>query len=246
MGGIDESEGGEDIVHADLIHTAEINGAYAQETGGTGHVTADDVHGGSDGTGEARFSGAEDSGSAASVKRGHVHGPAVIAQDAGGMAQPGQEFPEGGLTGQVAVGHLQVAGDIGADREIGFRAQEDDFPVILAGQGAGGLSKALGRPAFGRAVFRTRADGQPRGGRGHRPGQGASDGWKREQTTAGRFWQAIGDVSGQVQSIQSLVTDSAATIVAGDDIGEQPAAAVTGKANAARDAGHSDFQGGAE
>lgn len=94
-------DGGNDFLHGDFFHAAEVDRAFAEEAGAAFHFLADDFAAGAAGASEDGFGGAENSDQRCADEVGEVHGAGVVGQETAELRKQIHQLAERRLSCEV-------------------------------------------------------------------------------------------------------------------------------------------------
>ena len=94
-------DGGNDFLHGDFCHAAEVDGAFAEEAGAAFHFLANDLAARASGTGQDGFCGSENGDERCADEVGEVHGAGVVGQEAAELGEQIHQLAECGFSCEV-------------------------------------------------------------------------------------------------------------------------------------------------
>ena len=163
-----------------------------------------------------------------------MHRAGVVGEKQRAFAQLGRELIERRFADAIQTVRAQRRFNRGASFPIGRRAEEDPLHGTLLRDGESDFGETFREPAFRRAVFRAGTQSEFR-----RRAVGFDAGQKFSHFRW-RLWSA--DLARHAKITINLVLNGTASRFLGHDLVQQPAATVSRKTDAARDAGEPDFE----
>jgi len=157
--------GFDDVIHLDALHATKVDGAFTQKTraafdGVTNHSAA-----GGERPGKFRRSRSPDADHGRANRSGDVHRARIVRQKQ--LAKPKQraQIQQRGLAGNVDNGALtqiritKLPFDLVSNIDVLRAAKDEPTGIGVMCDLDRGFGEAFGRPAFRRAEFRARVDG---------------------------------------------------------------------------------------